>query len=296
MNSKGILSNSISKKQQVIKKMQLMRQKINNSSWSIPTIPADVKKKEEDTLKLKKKNQNEKISLQSLSEPLLKFNLAHLNNDKQVTRNKEYPSPQLQDDLEVVSHAIIKNGLFLKNASPRLKNTPELVKLAVQNNGLALEFASPELQNNPEIIKISLQQNNKAEDFVSNEYKLLIYKQEKLRLIKTLGEDGTLLRFASYKMRNDPEVVQAAVMQNGLALEYATNLVKKDRQTVLKAVNQYSGAFVFADRKLQNDSEIQKIAVLNDPKHLNNSTPIFDIYKRPSNYPTPFDIKRPTLY
>lgn len=306
-----IISNSTNKgatnKKEAVANMLKMRSNGYQSSLIIPSklAPPNENLAKENAVKndLQKKLVNKPENKPVLdNEPALKSRLSHLSDDKKAVlelvkqdpRNFVYASAELKADKEVAKVAVEANGLFLKETSPKLRNDPEMVMLAVQNNGLALEFASPELQGNSDIVKVAMQQNQEAGQFVSEEYRLGIYKQQKVQLIKSLRNDGTLLRFAPYKMRNDPEVVLEAVLQNGLALQYATNEMKKDKDIVLTAVTQYSGALFFADKKLQQDLDIKKAAVINDPKHTNTATPQFNIYSRP----TPWDnnSKLPSLF
>jgi hypothetical protein len=61
--------------------------------------------------------------------------------------------------------------------------------------------------------------------------------------------------------RSDREVVEAAVTQNGLALEFASKKMRADRGIVLKAVNQNGLAFRFAHTDLKNDPDVVTSAV-----------------------------------
>ena len=62
---------------------------------------------------------------------------------------------------------------------------------------------------------------------------------------------GPALRYASGELRNDREVVLAAVEQRGLALSFASEELKNDREVVLAAVKQAPAAFVYASRDQQ---------------------------------------------
>ena len=54
------------------------------------------------------------------------------------------------------------------------------------------------------------------------------------------------LQFASGELREDREVVMAAVVQNGYALEYASEELRGDREVVMAAVAQTGSAFEYA--------------------------------------------------
>ena len=50
-----------------------------------------------------------------------------------------------------------------------------------------------------------------------------------------MQENGWALRYASVRLKNDREIVLAAVQQNGLTLELASDELKKYREIVLAA-------------------------------------------------------------
>lgn len=50
--------------------------------------------------------------------------------------------------------------------------------------------------------------------------------------------DGNLLKYASFRLRTNKNVVLNAVTQNGLALEYANPILQRDRDIVLAAARE----------------------------------------------------------
>ena len=70
--------------------------------------------------------------------------------------------------------------------------------------------------------------------------------------------DGMQLRHAA-EHANDPEVVLAAVSQNGLALAYASDSLRDDKQTVLAAVEENRNAVQYASETMQNDIDVRNI-------------------------------------
>mmetsp|Transcript_17677 Transcript_17677/g.31996 ORF Transcript_17677/g.31996 Transcript_17677/m.31996 type:complete len:181 (-) Transcript_17677:61-603(-) len=70
---------------------------------------------------------------------------------------------------------------------------------------------------------------------------------------ESLG-DGMTLEVASRRLRNDREIVLAAVMKDGACLEWASELLRNDRDIVLAAVTQDSAALQWAgDEVLQDE-------------------------------------------
>jgi hypothetical protein len=75
---------------------------------------------------------------------------------------------------------------------------------------------------------------------------------------------GRALQFASAELKNDKEVVLAAVAENGGALVHASAELKNDKEVVLAAVAQYGWALGHASVELNNDKEVVLVAVAQD--------------------------------
>jgi CxxC motif-containing protein len=71
------------------------------------------------------------------------------------------------------------------------------------------------------------------------------------------------LEFASDELKNDREVVFAAVINDGSALRYASAELKNDREIVMAALKEDSYAFVSASEELKNDKEVVLAALKN---------------------------------
>ena len=73
--------------------------------------------------------------------------------------------------------------------------------------------------------------------------------------------DGTFVAEAPDHIRDDSEVMLAAVMQNGRALEFASDRLKADRGVVLQALLEDAAAFRFAATSLHADHDVMMSAV-----------------------------------
>eukprot|EP00971_Amphidinium_carterae_P256812 5099008-Amphidinium_carterae.2 len=73
--------------------------------------------------------------------------------------------------------------------------------------------------------------------------------------------DVPKLKHAPEECKRDPEVVLAAVRQDGFALEFAAEECKRDRDIVLEAVRQHGYALKFAVEEYKKDREIVLEAV-----------------------------------
>ena len=80
-------------------------------------------------------------------------------------------------------------------------------------------------------------------------------------VLAAVKQNGHALKFASPSMKKNEEVVLAAVQQNGLALQHALLSMKNNEKVVLAAVEQNGHALKFAWRRLKNDEEIALAAI-----------------------------------
>jgi hypothetical protein len=88
----------------------------------------------------------------------------------------------------------------------------------------------------------------------------LQYAPKKLRedkdvVLAAVKKNGRALEFASKELRADPEVVSAAVRQDGCALQCASKELQGDREIVLAAVSESNWALEYASKELQEDRD-----------------------------------------
>jgi len=63
------------------------------------------------------------------------------------------------------------------------------------------------------------------------------------------------LQYLNYKLRQDREIVKAAVAQNGLALEFAYVTLANDKEVVDIAMKQNADAYQFISYNLKHSDE-----------------------------------------
>ena len=92
---------------------------------------------------------------------------------------------------------------------------------------------------------------------------LLRREPEQARWLEAVSEDvdGTFLAEAPSYIKADREVVIAAVMQNGRALEFAAEKLRADREIVLLALEEDPKAFEFASTEFHADRGVMLAAV-----------------------------------
>mmetsp|Transcript_13296 Transcript_13296/g.30296 ORF Transcript_13296/g.30296 Transcript_13296/m.30296 type:complete len:257 (-) Transcript_13296:186-956(-) len=81
-------------------------------------------------------------------------------------------------------------------------------------------------------------------------------RQDRDIVMAAVAQNGKALSYASRELRRDREVVLAAVSQNGEALESAASELKSDREIVLAAVSQCGQALKHAAPALKSDRHI----------------------------------------
>lgn len=89
-------------------------------------------------------------------------------------------------------------------------------------------------------------------------------RDDKEVVLAAVNHQGAALREASDRLRNDPDVALAAVLQDAKALRYAGDAMKRDRDVVLEAVGRHGRALEHAAESLKQDQEIVLAAVRQD--------------------------------
>ena len=79
-----------------------------------------------------------------------------------------------------------------------------------------------------------------------------------------MRNSGNALQYASKELKNDQDVVLAAVRNSGDALQYASKELKSDKDVVLEAVSKDGSALEYASEELKNDKEVVLAAVRQD--------------------------------
>jgi len=87
----------------------------------------------------------------------------------------------------------------------------------------------------------------------------------KERAVRIVSITGTFLKGLSESMRDDEEVVSAAVMNTGMALEYASPRLRADKRIALLAVKSVGMAITFVEGEAYQDKEVIYAAIRSNP-------------------------------
>jgi CxxC motif-containing protein len=99
----------------------------------------------------------------------------------------KHVSTELQDDYDVVMHAVKINGSALEFASEKMKNTMAIILAAIYSNPYAFKFVPFDVRNNKQIVMENIKNDDNAEAF----------------------------KYVSTELQNDYDVVLCAVTNNG---------------------------------------------------------------------------------
>ncbi len=86
-------------------------------------------------------------------------------------------------------------------------------------------------------------------------------KNDKEVVLAAVKSDAGLLKYASDQLKNDKEIVLVAVKSHAWSLEYASKQLKNDKEVVLAALKTNGNALEYASDQLKNDKEVVLTAV-----------------------------------
>ena len=158
------------------------------------------------------------------------------NEDDFSYRQFEYVASDLAADKEIVLPLVSKQGRALEWASESLKQSKDVAMAAVRSNGDALEDVYWEIRGDREIVLTACrsERGNYTLSFVSDSAELM---GDKEIVLAAILQGGFALQYASEDLRGDRALVSAAVDANGHALNYAAENLKSDIEIVLRALN-----------------------------------------------------------
>ncbi|CAK8985930.1 unnamed protein product [Durusdinium trenchii] len=222
---------------------------------------------------------------------VLEFASEELRSDKEVVRAAvkrngwafEFASEKLRSNKAVVQAAVEAFPAALQFASEELRRDKEVVRALVEKDGRALQFAAEELRSNKEVALAAIKSKTAvvaAEQeelhFIAERHpKFTVYPKQvdmmSLLVSESLMRDKSfakaVVEFRGWHLRafaphrSDPEIVLAAVRENGRVMEFASEALKKDRKFVLRAVKATKATWLlnYCSKELQKDDEFKKL-------------------------------------
>ena len=224
----------------------------------------------------------------------------------------EFADRSLQNDREVVMAAVTENGLAFEFASDTLRNDNDAVMAAITIDPNAFQFAGKKPRDDDTIVSYVLDQSFYYIHFASERIREREYLQRvtddptyinEIRkdyitvpiALAALRQNGMLYRNLPVRLKHIPDIVTAALENNGRSIMY---MVEHDlfghKDYLLLALQTYGLALKYATDELKADPDVVFAAVQQD----GNALP-FSKYKDPlitmmaslkGYHPTPTDI------
>lgn len=201
--------------------------------------------------------------------------------------------PDLRADKDLVMAAVTSEGTALKLAAKEMRRDADVVLAAAAQDPVALELAATELWADRDFARAAaavagadairlgqealecMAKQRRAQARAtpaSAEEELLApagaahmddrnLKDDREIVLAAVSSDGMALELASAQLQDDLEVALAAVRQAGRALQHVSESLRGERTVVLAAVAQDGKALRFASDALKADREVVLAAV-----------------------------------
>lgn len=134
-------------------------------------------------------------------------------------------------DIEVMSECVKKYGLLLACASKSLQDNKELVLHAINERPSAIEFASDSLKIDHDLIMACL-----TKDGLSLALFPESVSSQKEYAKVAVTQNGMALKYVKGSLNDDIELVEIACSKIGFALQFASVRLKKHERIVTKAI------------------------------------------------------------
>lgn len=204
------------------------------------------------------------INCPNLDSKMLETELSEVSQEKKERFCKEF-----QAQKEFMIEIARQYHLDFQNVNDAFRGDFEFMLEAIKTNRFALTFASDQLKNNPEFMLSAIKIDSDFFEYASDSL-----KNDRKFVIQSLKINGTLFKYLKH-FNNDREIVLEAVlndisdlgddcllvMQNDDSiLVFASEELRNDRDLVLAAIKKNKMAYQYASEELKNDLEIQSAA------------------------------------
>lgn len=186
---------------------------------------------------------------------------------KKFARALRFAGPETRKNKKIVLEAVNRDGRLCEEANSSFKTDREVALAAAKTRPLQVfEWFDPVLQNDKEIALTILTQ--KAIPYEAPQFAKQILAKTDLRndrevVLAAIRVNANLLKDTSTMMKNDPEIVRIAIKNNPELLEHASPKLQRDPEIVLLAVKMDGKTLRFAPM-LNNNLTIVRAAVAQD--------------------------------
>lgn len=187
-------------------------------------------------------------------------------------------SEELRSDREVAWAAVTAFIDTIQFVSDDLKDDKELVLAALSkpSSWKFLQFVSPRLRNSKKVVMQVIANTKKAQK--EEQHLALKYASARLRndrdvVLAAMELSPLALQFASKKLRDDKDFVLSAIKADYKAFEFASDRLKKDRGVVFYAIGRNANSLEFASPEFKNNREAVLFAISKNADALKFASP-----------------------
>lgn len=175
--------------------------------------------------------------------------------DSEITNNKE-----------LMLLTIVEDPFNLRFASDRLKSDIEFVKCAILSDFRTASFASDALKNSFEFVNMLLFHANREFQFeiIFNTIPLS-FRDNKFFMLSVIKNSSLALKFASDRLRADPEVRDYIISRGMSNFRYFNSKVPDYDQIALDLIASSSGYMIYIPDEKYIDRLFVKKAILRNP-------------------------------
>lgn len=176
----------------------------------------------------------------------------------------QYVSHELRNSQDFILEVVKINGHVFQYAGKSLRKNKDFVLCVIEICPYASKYADKSLRKDEEILSIKRSRNYEKGPEVLQDQRVLpnvegSFKDKEAALAEVRNNGYSLKYYKNFQGNRD--VVLAAVIQAGDALQYASEHLQGDEDIVLQAVKQTGSALQYADKKIKKNENIVFVAV-----------------------------------
>jgi hypothetical protein len=173
------------------------------------------------------------------------------------TKSVKYLSKKVRSIKKFMLRVVKMNGLKLQYASAELREDLDVAGAAVTQNGKAMQWTLGVAEQNRDIMKLAIIQNP---DAMYQTY-LPCFRGDRELMLMAITKNGEILSHTTTRLRNDREIVMAAIKHKICNFRYASKELKDDDDLALIVFNEDKDMFQHLSPRLQNDMKFVMPAV-----------------------------------
>lgn len=201
-----------------------------------------------------------------------KFILSALHAGSKILNN--IPN-YFRDDEEIMLEVVKSSPYSLKDASERLRLDKAFNLKALENGTYYRNNLHNSLLDDREIVLKAMQMHPHEFEYIPERFKS--DREIVLTVVSKKGGYGKYIKNCSIELRDDSELIKAAIIDNGFNIRHASPRLLADRHFISEMINENPSVLANLPENMQKDPELRELAS-RKKEELNNSNPT-----KPSN-------------